>query len=125
MTNSRPERDVRRKMKQDEDSEAEDRDYADWAKDIGPEGMSPERVEEYLQEYGWNHMDEGDFVSNPVTPADMPDWAGIEKDMVDDNYDSLLENDLERAVIDLQSQRPVEDKAIEELDGDEPDEEET
>jgi hypothetical protein len=42
--------------------------------------------------------------------------------LVDDNYDSPLENDLERAVIDLQSQRPVEDKAIEELDGDEPDE---
>jgi hypothetical protein len=124
MSSLRPERDVRRRLKQDEDSATEDRPYAEWAKDIGPEDMSPERVEEYLQEYGWNQMDEGEFISNPATPADMPDWVGVEKDLVDDNYDSPLENDLERAIIDLQSQRPVEDEAIEELDGEENDPEE-
>jgi len=69
MSSPNPEREVRLRAKLQEESEAKDRDYAEWAKDIGPGDMSPEQVEEYLEEYGWDHMDEGDFISNPVMPA--------------------------------------------------------
>jgi hypothetical protein len=58
MSDLRPERDIRRRSREQENAEAEDRDYSNWVKAIGSEGMSSEQVEEYLEEYGWNQMDE-------------------------------------------------------------------
>jgi hypothetical protein len=52
----------------------EDRDYADWVKDIGPEDEDPEVIAQNLED-GFSLLSEDDFESNPTMPSDMPDWV--------------------------------------------------
>lgn len=70
------------------------REDPDWFKAIGPEDEDEEVIEEGLEEYGWNQMDEDDFESDPVGPADMPDWTegavyGEDRPLMPDYDDEL------------------------------------
>jgi|FLYN01.1.fsa_nt_gi hypothetical protein len=118
MDDLRPERDVRREIHEDEEAVAEDRDYADWVKDIGPEDMDRETVMENLEDYGFEVMDEDTWVSNPTTESDMPDWVDDETEPTPRMTEDLLEEQLSND----NATRPVEDVVIDRLDGDEPDE---
>lgn len=53
---------------------AEDRDYADWMKDIGPEDEDPDVIAENIED-SFSLFSEDDYPSNPTTPSDMPDWT--------------------------------------------------
>jgi hypothetical protein len=120
MGDLRPERDVRREIAEEENSVAEDRDYADWVKDIGPEDMDRERVVENLENYGFEVMDEDVWVSNPTTESDMPDWVDDESEPTPHLTANLMEEQLSAG----NAPRPVEDEVTQRLDGDKPDEEE-
>jgi hypothetical protein len=47
----------------------------DWREQIGPEDEDPEVIDENLEQYGFNQMDEDDFESDPVAPSDQPGWT--------------------------------------------------
>ncbi len=117
MSSLRPERDVRRKIAEEEKSVAEDRDYADWIKDIGPEDMDRERVVQNLEGYGWEIMDEDVWVSNPTTESDMPDWVDGESKPTPRTTANLLEERFASS----DTPRPVEDEVTARVDGDAPD----
>ncbi len=75
------------------------REDPDWFKYIGPEDEDPDVIAENLEEYGFNLMDEDDFESDPVGPADMPDWTneavyGGDRPMMPDYPDAPLEDHL-------------------------------
>jgi hypothetical protein len=120
MSDLRPERDVRRKIHEDEKAIAEDRDYADWVKDLGPEDMDRGRVVENLEAYGFEVMDEDVWVSNPTTESDMPDWVDGDSGPTSPFTADLLDEQF----ADSAATRPVEDEITDRLDGDTPDEEE-
>jgi hypothetical protein len=118
MDDLRPERDVRKQIHEDEEAVAEDRDYADWVKDIGPEDMDRERVVENLEAYGFEVMDEDVWVSNPTTESDMPDWVDDESEPTPHLTADLLDEHLATS----EATRPVEDEITDRLDGDTQDE---
>jgi hypothetical protein len=120
MSDLRPERDVRRKIREDEEAVAEDRDYADWVKDIGPEDMDRGRVVENLETYGFEVMDEDVWVSNPTTESDMPDWVDDDSEPTPHRTANLLDDQLAPNGV----TRPVEDEITDRLDGETQDEEE-
>jgi len=51
----------------------------EWLEAISDEDDT-EPIELNLRDYGWSLRGEDDFVSDPTTPSEMPDW-------VDDDYD--------------------------------------
>lgn len=54
--------------------EAELRENAEYIESIGDEENDEEIVEEGLEQYGIDRMDDGHFESEPTAPADNPDW---------------------------------------------------
>ncbi|MBZ0291265.1 MAG: hypothetical protein K8L99_01740 [Anaerolineae bacterium] len=70
-----------------------------WFDEIGPEGEDPRVIEENLEQYGFNQMDEDDFESDPVAPSDQPDWTeeatyGGERPLMPDDPAAPLEDHL-------------------------------
>jgi len=94
----------------DEDEEGL-RDYAPWLEAIGPEDMDRDLVMEELEDYGFEQMDEDDFVSNPTQESDMPDWT--------DSGDSNERQDTVERIDELSEhedwERPTEDEATNDL----------
>lgn len=64
----------------------EQREDPNWFKDIGPEDQDPEVTAERIREE-FDRLDEDDFVSDPVGPADMPDWTDVDSDDMPGAYD--------------------------------------
>lgn len=96
------------------------RDDEDWIDDIGPDDMSREEVMQMLDEYGFDQMDDGSFVSNPTMPSDMPDWHSRQDDL-DRNYSvAELGEDLDTGIHDGEDFRPVEDQALNDTGDDQP-----
>jgi len=122
MSDLRPERDVRKEIADEEKTVDEDRDYAEWVEEIGPEEMDRKIVVENLEDYGWEVMGEDNWVSEPTMESDMPDW--LEDDDEDEPEPRERKALLEEQLLSGEIPRPVEDVVIDELDGDEPDEEE-
>jgi hypothetical protein len=60
----------------------------EWIEAIGDEDEDQDRIEQDLQDYGWDLLGEDDFVSNPTSEADMPTWLS---DDYDDEYLKHLE----------------------------------
>lgn len=54
--------------------EAELRENADYIEAIGDEEADDQAVEEGLEQYGIDRMDDSHFESEPTAPADHPDW---------------------------------------------------
>lgn len=75
------------------------REDPDWFEKIGPEDEDPRVIEENLEEYGFNQMDEDNFESDPVAPSDQPDWTkqatyGGDRPLMPDVPDAPLEDQL-------------------------------
>lgn len=71
--------------------EAELRDVAEELQRIGPEDMSIHEIEENLEEYGFDQMDEGTFESVVTGLADDPDWMNdnaLERSNIEDAIDN-------------------------------------
>lgn len=54
--------------------EAELRDNAEYLEAIGDEEAEDQAVEEGLEQYGIDQMDDSHFESEPTAAADNPDW---------------------------------------------------
>jgi hypothetical protein len=83
-------------------------DVPEWLEAIGPEDLSREEVIENLQEYGFDQMKEGDFVSEPILPSDMPTWLEDPDDVIRNLEDTV--NPTHPLT------RPVEDEALDNID---------
>jgi hypothetical protein len=108
------ERRLRRPDENDGD-EARFREDGNWFDAIGPEDEDPEVIEDQLEGYGFDLWDDDELISLPSAAqtegykldiGDDPDVVG------DELYATPLDAD------DNLSLRPVEDVAIEDLDGD-------
>ena len=97
----------------DDDEEDEEglREYAPWLEAIGPEDMDRDLVMEELEDYGFEQMDEDDFVSNPTQEGDMPDWT--------DSGDANERRDTAERIDELSEhekwERPTEDEATDDM----------
>jgi hypothetical protein len=82
------------------------REDPDWFDAIGPENEDPEIVADHLNDYGFNQMDEDDFESDPVGPADSPDWTenavyGEDRPLIPEDEERDVPPHLEREDIQL------------------------
>jgi hypothetical protein len=70
-----PKRRFRREPIEDQTiDESELRGNSDWFEAIGPEDEDDDIIEEGIEQYGWEQMDEGNLVSEP-TISEQPDWS--------------------------------------------------
>jgi hypothetical protein len=53
---------------------ADDRDYPEWFKSIGPEDEDPEVIAQNIED-GFSLYSEDDYESSPTMPSDMPTWS--------------------------------------------------
>jgi hypothetical protein len=118
----RPGRQHRDRRLSDPDGQHEDntptfRDEAGWIKDIGPEDEDPEVIMDNLEEFGFDPLFEDDALSLE-TAEGYPGWAknNAYADVVEvgDRIDQRTPYDADAN----DSLRPVEDEAIEDIDGD-------
>ncbi|WP_119069536.1 hypothetical protein [Aggregatilinea lenta] len=117
-----PERFAARRARSDvrewDEQEAEYEEEAPQLEVIGPEDEDPEVIEENLEEYGYDLMDNDEIVSVP-SAGPTPGWesdTGVDEDDPNDRLRGMAN--------DSEGERPVEDEAIADLDGDLPPERE-
>ncbi len=86
--------------------ESELRDQADYLKAIGDEETGDQIVEEGLEEYGFDKLDDSHFESEPTAASDNPDW--------------MTEEALKRANADFPHNRNPDDMYSDDQDSAEP-----
>jgi hypothetical protein len=99
-----------------EPGERPSRDTDDWLDAVGPEDMSRDEKVELLEEYGFDLDDEDELIDLPIT-ADAEGFKIDNGDDPDELGDELYATPVDAD--DNLSVRPVEDEAIEDIDGDE------
>lgn len=107
-----------RRLRRPEANEGEEphfRERGDWFDAIGPEGEDPDVIEDALEDYGWDKMDDVIEMSLPSGEETLW-WKSDTEDDPDVIGDTFGETPVDAE--DNLSVRPVEDAVIEELDGD-------
>ncbi len=76
-------------------------DTADYIKNIGPEDADTDVIQEGLENYGFDQLDESHFESEVTAASDQPDWMNEEakkRANADyphtDNPDGMYKNDV-------------------------------
>jgi hypothetical protein len=115
--NTPSERDVRHEIHKQEQTADTTRDVADWIEAIGPEDADLDDVMDNLEQYGFDKFDDDEKLSVPsATPTPSWDLETAASNIHDvEELPSTIEDNTGGSF------RPVEDKVIEELDDEAPD----
>jgi hypothetical protein len=108
---------LERRLRRPADDDADEpraRKDGDWFSAIGPEDEDPDVIEDQLEDYGLDLLDEDELVSIPGA-ADMEGWKLEVGDDPDEVGDELYATSIDAD--DNLSLRPVEDIVIDDLDG--------
>ncbi|MEQ8672226.1 MAG: hypothetical protein RLP44_01280 [Aggregatilineales bacterium] len=90
-----------KEQKKEQEKDIQFRETADYIKNIGPEDADEDVIEEGLENYGFDLMDESHFESEVTAASDNPDWMNEQaKKRADadfphnENPDGMYENDV-------------------------------